>query len=118
MFILVVLFVRISFQIQRYYMNLNREIVRLRSISSSPIIQEFKEGLEGVSTIRVFEKTQKIFANYFEKVDDYQKNAVASTGATNWFKVRIALLTLTVVLPIVTISVSSSINCLKIKRIM
>ena len=106
MFIFVVLFVRISFQIQRYYMNLNREIVRLRSISSSPIIQEFKEGLDGVSTIRVFSKKEKAFGDYFAKVNEYQKNTVAAAGATNWFKVRIALLTLTVVLPIVTISVS------------
>ena len=106
MFIVVIFYIYISFKIQRYYMNLNREITRLKSISASPIIQLFKEGLEGVATIRVFGKYKEIFENYINRVNDYQKNVVAAAGATNWFNVRIALLALMVILPIVTLSVS------------
>ena len=105
MFVVVILYVYISFKIQRYYMNFNREVIRLKSISASPIIQLFKEGLEGVATIRAFDKYDQIFKNYISKVDEYQKNVVASAGATNWFDVRIALLTLVVILPIVSFSV-------------
>ena len=105
MFILVIFYVHISFKIQRHYMNLKREVTRLKSISSSPIIQQFKEAIEGVTTIRVFGKYDEVFEEYLEKVNDYQRNLVTSTGATQWFNIRIAMLAMTVTLPIVCFSV-------------
>ena len=91
-------------------MNLKREITRLRSISSSPIIQLFKEAVEGVATIRVYEKYQEIFENYLEKVNDFQKNRIANSGAAAWFNVRVSLLAMIVILPMVTLSVRISLN--------
>ena len=86
-------------------MNLMRELTRLKSISSSPIIQKFKEGLEGVQTIRVFDKYDHLFWHYINRVDDFQKNSVALAGANNWFNVRVSLLALMVILPTIAISV-------------
>ena len=87
-------------------MNLLRELTRLKSISSTPIIQKFKEGLEGVSTIRIFNKYDSLFDQYLSKVDDFQKNAVTVVGANNWFNVRVSLLALMVIIPTIWISVS------------
>ena len=87
-------------------MNLMRELTRLKSISSSPIIQKFKEGLEGVETIRVFGKYKHLFSHYIDRVDDFQKNSVALAGANNWFNVRVSLLALMVILPTIAISVT------------
>ena len=108
MFLLVILYIFLSFKLQRYYMNFNREIIRLKSISASPIIQLFEEAIDGVATIRAFGKYGQILKNYLRKVDDYQKNAIASAGASSWFEVRIAMLTLVVILPMVSFSVRSN----------
>ena len=104
--ILFAVYVYYSFKIQRYYMNLNRELTRLKAISSSPIIQKFKEGLEGVSTIRAFHQYNHIFGEYVSKVNDFQKNNIASEGASNWFSIRISLLALIVIIPTIGIAVS------------
>ena len=105
MFLLVALYIYMSFKIQRYYMNLRREVTRLKSISASPIIQQFKEALEGVATIRVYDKREEVFENYLQKVNNYQKNSLVDVGASGWFSVRVALLAMVVILPMVTISV-------------
>ena len=89
-------------------MNLLRELTRLKSISSTPIIQKFKEGLEGVSTIRFFNKYETLFDQYLSKVDDFQKNSVSYVGASNWFNVRVSILALMVIIPTIWISVSKN----------
>ena len=86
-------------------MNLVRELTRLNAISSSPIIQNFKENLEGVSSIRFYEKGEIQFKGYNSKVDEYQKNLVALKGALGWFNVRVCLLSLLVVVPTIIIAV-------------
>ena len=112
-FFIIFLYVYISFRVQRYYMNLLRELTRLKSISSTPIIQKFKEGLEGVSTIRFYNKYNYVFNTYIGKVDDFQKNAVTVSGASNWFNVRVSLLALMVTIPTICISVNFFTNSLK-----
>ena len=87
-------------------MKLVRELTRLNSISSTPIIHKFKENLEGVSSIRFFEKNDVQFDQYTQKVDDYQKNLIALKGALGWFNIRICLLSLLVIIPTVLIAVS------------
>ena len=105
-FIIIFFYLYVSFRVQRYYMNLLRELTRLKSISSTPIIQKFKEGLEGVSTIRFFNKYDNLFEDYLKKVDDFQKNSVTLIGANNWFNVRVSILALMVIIPTIYISVS------------
>ena len=91
-------------------MNLQRELTRLSSISSTPIIQKFKEGLDGVSTIRIYDKFQYIFDEYLELVNRYQENQVSLVGANNWFQVRVSVLSLIVIIPCIYISVRNTKN--------
>ena len=105
-FVIIGFYVYFSFKIQRYYMNLLRELTRLSSISSTPIIQKFKEGLDGVSTIRIYDRYKHIFDEYLDLVNRYQENQVALVGANNWFQVRVSVLSLVVIIPCIYISVS------------
>ena len=102
----IILSVYLSFRLQRYYMKVSRELTRIESISTSPVIQKFKEGLIGVSTIRFFKKADYQIKGYFERVDQYQMNCIPATGARNWFIIRVSLLTLMVIIPTVFIAVS------------
>ena len=104
--LLVFLYLYLSFRVQRYHMNLVRELSRLKAISTSPIIQKLKEGFEGVSSIRFYNKRERQFKHFFEKIDSSQKNAIAFYGAEHWFNVRVALLSMMVTIPIICLSVS------------
>ena len=86
-------------------MNLVRELSRLIAISSSPIIQKLKESFEGVSSIRFYQKREHHFKQFFAKIDAFQKNSIALSGARNWFAIRISLLSLLVTVPTIFISV-------------
>ena len=98
-FFFVVIYIIISLRVQRYYMNLAREISRMKAMSSSPAVHQFKEALDGVSTIRTFEKYDVMFDEYLLKVDDYQKNALVSKASSKWFNLRVSLLSLIIVVP-------------------
>lgn len=87
-------------------MKLLREVQRLMSISSSPVIQIFKECLEGVSTIRYFNKEEALLENYVKAIDVYQKNSIALIGCRKWFQFRVAVMSLMVVIPCILLSVS------------
>ena len=103
--LVIILYVYLSFRLQRYYMKVSRELTRIESISTSPVIQKFKEGLIGVSTIRFFKQTDYQFKGFFESVDKLQRNTVPVMGAKNWFVIRVSLLTLMVIIPTVYIAV-------------
>lgn len=68
--VFVLIYMWISFKVQRYYMNFLREVTRLKGVASSPVIQNFKEGIEGVSTIRIHKNEQRLFANYLIAINE------------------------------------------------
>ena len=105
-FLMIFLYLYLSFRIQRYYMGLVRELTRLKSIASTPMIHQFKESLEGVTSIRFYQKEEIQFKQYTDKVDDYQKNMIALCGALNWFNIRVCLLALLVIVPTIVIAVN------------
>ena len=109
-FIFVAVYVYISVKIQRYYMGIQREVTRLRAISSSPVIQAFKEEVEGITTINFFAASKRLFHDYIGKMDEVQKNFIVSTGAGEWFNIWISLLSLIVVIPCVLSSVRKNKN--------
>lgn len=63
----------LGYKIQQYYLGTSRELIRLESISKSPIIQHFSETLSGLSTIRAF-GYEKIFIEKYHNLID-QSNA-------------------------------------------
>ena len=104
-FFVIFLYVYLSFRVQRYYMELAREVTRLKSISTTPIIQQFKENLEGAASVRFYQKGSIQFQQYTSKIDDYQKNSITLAGAQSWFNIIVSLLSLLVLVPTVIIAV-------------
>lgn len=87
-------------------MNLMREITRLRSVSSSPVIQNFSEACTGTLPIRSYEKIDISFREYIRNQDEFMKNDLTLAGVGVWFTIRIALWSLVVALPAIMICVS------------
>ncbi len=94
-----------SFKLQRRYMCLNREATRLRSISSSPMIQAFSEGLSGASVIRVYGQHEHASIQYIKTIDDFQKNTVLATALQRWFNIRMVIFSLSLLIPSILMNI-------------
>ena len=93
------LYVYLSYKVQRRYLTLQRDITRLRSITSSPMIQCFSEGVQGNSTIRAFGKQEFSIAEYTKALNEFQKNCLIDDASSRWFTVRLTLLSNLVIVP-------------------
>lgn len=71
--------------LQRKMMNTKREIVRLESISRSPIMTCVTGLLKGGPEIRVLEKQSFVKEEYLRKLEDLQKNTLLITGLDQWY---------------------------------
>ena len=100
---IVVIVFLLSLQIQRRFMKVNREAVRLGSISKSPIISFFSESLDGLTSIRAYQEEVK-FSNKFHHLQNANiKNLILVAGLTDWFSLRITLSSVLVVAPTLAI---------------
>ena len=94
-----------SFKIQRRYMNLYREATRLKSICSSPLIQAFSEGMQGVTTIRAFGKQDHCLHAYLKIIDEFQKNCITTDALMRWFVLRLFILSLIILVPSILLNI-------------
>lgn len=58
-FPLALVFLACSYLIQKRYMTVNREAVRLESISKSPIVSYFSESLNGLTSVRAYNEEDR-----------------------------------------------------------
>ena len=78
--------------LKNYYMNPNRELVRLDGITKSPIISCFTEILNGVATIRSYGVENSFFVRNCIKINVNKKPAMAKKAAEVWFTMRLTML--------------------------
>jgi ATP-binding cassette subfamily C (CFTR/MRP) protein 1 len=76
-----------SFKVQQFYLGTSRELIRLESISKSPIIQHFSETLNGISTIRAFGYQNKFVENYFQLIDKNNSFLFYKSGCYCWLAI-------------------------------
>lgn len=82
------------------YTSLNREILRLKSISNSPIVSHFTETLQGLSVIRSFHQEKQFFENQLKKQDETIKNLIVSNVATQWYDIRCCMASMLIIAPV------------------
>jgi len=78
--------------IQKYHIRTSLQLQRLRDISRSPIFSHFNEALNGISTIRAFNR-ENIFIQEFEsQVNSYAKGDYTCDVMNSWLAIRLELL--------------------------
>lgn len=77
---------------QRKFMNTKREIVRLESVSRSPIMTCVTGLLRGAPEIRVMHKVPFVREEFVEKLEDCQKNSLLICGLDYWYMNQINIL--------------------------
>jgi len=100
--VLIPFFVMIVFmvKVQMIFMKCNREIVRLESISKSPIVSFFTETLGGLSIIRAFGHSKRFLDQHSANLNENIKTLVIKYGFEEWFTQRIAFLSFILVMTI------------------
>lgn len=60
-------------------------MIRLESISRSPIVSYFSETLNGLSVIRAFKKENNFFEKHASNMNENLKNKIVQNGLNFWF---------------------------------
>ncbi|KRX07927.1 P-loop containing nucleoside triphosphate hydrolase [Pseudocohnilembus persalinus] len=87
-------FFYICYQVYQYYMKCHLEIVRLESITKSPVVSFFNETLMGLHSVRAYNR-QSDFINVFSAYQDSSKTGLVLTYSLNidmifrWFLMNI-----------------------------
>lgn len=102
---LIVVYCYLAFKLQRYYMGVFRETIRLKSITNSPIIQAFSEALYGCKTIRASKLEPVLMRQYMHILDENLKNIILSTGCRQWFSLRVNILSFLIIGPSIILAV-------------
>jgi len=102
-FPLAIIFLICSYVVQRRYMKVNREAVRLESISKSPIVSYFSESLNGLTSVRAYNEEQRFAQKFHDLQDANIKNLILKTGLVNWFNLRVTFCTIFLIAPAVAI---------------
>ena len=76
------------------YIGLNRELIRLTSISSGPIASHFTETLQGLVSVRSFRQQERLFNGLLLKQDELLKNQFLASAINEWFPLRCTLFSL------------------------
>ncbi|XP_045113643.1 multidrug resistance-associated protein 1-like isoform X2 [Portunus trituberculatus] len=79
----------VYFAIQRVFVATSRQVMRLESVSKSPIYSHFSETVAGVSVIRAFKRQDEFFSQSLQKMEDSQKSIYANITANRWLAIHL-----------------------------
>ncbi|KAK3775938.1 hypothetical protein RRG08_000349 [Elysia crispata] len=85
-------------KIQRFYTRISLQFRRLELKSRSPILSHLTDTEHGVTSIRAYRLGDSFFSQYQDIVDTNNKCNFVTDTSTRWIKVRLKLLTSTLVL--------------------
>lgn len=83
----------------RYFMKAKLETSRCAQILRTPISHIFNESLNGLTTIRVFGKEDRIKHEFAQKINKNRSLKLMNYGLDNWLDIRFQLLSLVCTVP-------------------
>jgi len=91
--ICILLMTIICIYLQRIYMSVRREVLRLASVAKSPALAVFSDACKGLPTIRNANLVHWTRDNFINRLDQGLKNDVVRDGLNAWYNVSTALVT-------------------------
>jgi ABC-type multidrug transport system fused ATPase/permease subunit len=76
----------------RFYLPCARDTKRLESTAKSPIFEHFNAALQGVGTIRAFDKKEDYIQSMFDKLDDHARAIYFMCVPKRWMGWRMSLI--------------------------
>jgi len=78
-------FLFLSLTLSKYYLKSYREVIRLESISKSPICVFYKETCDGLTSIRTYNKQQPFYTNFLKLLELNKDNKYVEYSLMKWF---------------------------------
>jgi ABC-type multidrug transport system fused ATPase/permease subunit len=91
--------------IQSYFRKTSREMKRLEGVARSPIYSLFGEVLQGLPTIRAYDRTLEFRERMFQLVDFHGSNFFAFWAASRWLAVRLDFIGVCIVFVVTILAV-------------
>ncbi|KPM08018.1 ABC transporter sub-family C-like protein 7 [Sarcoptes scabiei] len=85
-------FMIIYFFIQRFFVATSRQLKRIESVSRSPIFSHFSETIQGSTTIKAYNASERFISESEHRIDENQKCFYPSQVANCWLQVRLEFL--------------------------
>ena len=80
-----------EYRIFLFYIKGGRVLNSLETVTRSPIISNFSETLNGISSIRSFEYQETFRKKYHEKLNDFYRVLMYGNGTSGWFALNLDL---------------------------
>ena len=77
-----------------YYLKAKLELQRVSSIIKTGVNHLYNESLEGVTTIRVFQKTDDTMTTFYGKINTNRSARLIKYGTESWLDIRFRVLSL------------------------
>lgn len=98
-FIILIPFLALGYgMIQSRLLAVSRSLIRIYSVSKSPVFQHFNETLNGISTIRAMQLQKQFILANAAKTDNMANSFVANMTVKRWAEIQLRLLSTGVVL--------------------
>ncbi|XP_054154952.1 ATP-binding cassette sub-family C member 2-like [Oppia nitens] len=75
-----------------FYINTSRQLKRLESTTRSRIISHFEESVNGLSSVRAYQCSERFIREIESRLDANQKCLFPNVLATSWLQIRMAVL--------------------------
>ncbi|XP_054154950.1 ATP-binding cassette sub-family C member 2-like [Oppia nitens] len=77
---------------QVFYINTSRQLKRLESTTRSKIISHFEESVNGLSSVRAYQCSERFIREIEYRLDANQKCLFPNVLATSWLQIRMAII--------------------------
>jgi len=84
--------------IQKFYVNISRQLKRIQSVSQSPIFSHFGETLTGTSTIRAYSRQNSFIKQNEDNVDTNQMAYYPTIVSNRWLAFRLEMIAKLIIL--------------------
>ncbi|XP_037038028.1 ATP-binding cassette sub-family C member Sur isoform X2 [Bradysia coprophila] len=79
----------VYYMVQRFYRSSSRELQRIESITSSPIISHFSETIEGVATIRAYSQESRFMEILFKHIEANNITFITLNCSNRWLGIAL-----------------------------
>jgi ATP-binding cassette subfamily C (CFTR/MRP) protein 2 len=88
----------------------NREIVRLEGITKSPVVSYFGETLNGLHSVRAYNKETDFIEKHCANIDENKKNQIMLLSTNIWFRMTLSIFSIIINITSISFSVFGSEN--------
>lgn len=85
------------YAVQKFYINIARQLKRIESVTRSPINNHVSETVNGITSIRAYGLTKQFIREMLKKIDENNQSYWLNLVASRWMAVRLEFISYTIV---------------------